>query len=169
MPIRGRYLALAMALALATAGSETLGAADAKPAPDVVVHDGAGEPVRLSALKGKVVLVDFWASWCVPCKTSFPALDRLYKEYAPRGLEVLAVNVDEAHGRADAFLAAHPHEMPVVFDPTGAAPLAFGVKGMPSSYVIDKAGAIRFIHMGYSGNVDLAYRREIELLLREKP
>lgn len=114
------------------------------------------------------VVVDFWASWCVPCKTSFPALDRLYGEYAPRGLEVFAIDVDEERGRADAFLAAHPHQMPVVFDPKGAAPLAFGVKGMPSSYVIDKAGNIRFTHMGYSGNVDQAYRREIEQLLAEK-
>ena len=114
------------------------------------------------------VLVDFWASWCVPCKTSFPALDSLYREYQPRGLEVLAVNLDERRRDADAFLRARSHRLTVLFDPNGASPAAFGVKGMPSSFLIDKAGNIRFTHRGYSGNVDERYRREIVQLLGEQ-
>jgi len=140
-------------------------AADA--VPDVVVQGADGTPVRLSDYKGKVLLVDFWASWCVPCKTSFPALDALYREYQPKGLEVLAINLDEQRRSADAFLAARPHRMPVLFDPKGLAPVAFGVKGMPTSYLIDRSGTIRFTHMGYSGNVDVAYRKEIARLLAE--
>ena len=137
-------------------------------APDVVLQGPAGTPVRLSDYKGKVLLVDFWASWCVPCKTSFPALDAIYHEYQPKGLEVLAVNLDEQRRNADAFLAQHPHRMTVLFDPKGVAPEAFGVKGMPTSFLIDKAGAIRFTHTGYSGNVDVSYRREIAQLLGEQ-
>jgi thiol-disulfide isomerase/thioredoxin len=113
------------------------------------------------------VLVDFWASWCVPCKTSFPALDVLFLQYQARGLEVLAINLDERRKDADTFLAAHPHTMPVLFDPKGESPLAFGVKGMPTSFLIDRAGAVRFTHMGYTGNVDAAYRTEISQLLSE--
>ena len=133
-----------------------------------MLQQADGTPVPLAAYEGKVLLVDFWASWCVPCKTSFPALDAIYREYQPRGLEVLAVNLDEERRNADAFLSAHPHQMPVLFDPKGAAPLAFGVKGMPTSFLIDKTGTIRFTHMGYSGNVDVRYRQEIAQLLSER-
>ena len=142
-------------------------AAPEKPAPNIVVQNSDGVSVDLASYRGKVVLVDFWASWCPPCKTSFPALDALYREYASRGVEVLAVNLDERRRDAEAFLSAHPHRLTVLFDPKGASPVAFGVKGMPSSFVIDRAGSIRFTHMGYSGNVDESYRREIVQLLAE--
>jgi cytochrome c biogenesis protein CcmG, thiol:disulfide interchange protein DsbE len=154
-------------VALVVLASAWLTAAQPKSVPDVVVRRDDGAPVQLAAYKGKILLVDFWASWCVPCKTSFPALDAIYREYQGRGLEVLAINLDEARKNADAFLVAHPHRMTVLFDPKGTAPLAFGVKGMPSSFLIDRTGAIRFSHMGYSDNVDVQYRREINQLLTE--
>jgi thiol-disulfide isomerase/thioredoxin len=136
--------------------------------PNIVLQQADGTPVPLAAYEGKVLLIDFWASWCIPCKTSFPALDAIFREYRARGLEVLAVNLDEERRQADAFLSAHPHQMPVLFDPKGTAPLAFGVKGMPTSFLIDKTGTIRFTHTGYSGNVDVRYRQEIAQLLSEK-
>jgi thiol-disulfide isomerase/thioredoxin len=143
------------------------GGADAKAAPDVSLQTGQGAQIKLSEFKGRVILVDFWASWCVPCKTSFPALEALHREFAPRGLAVLAVNLDERRKDADAFLIAHPHTMPVLFDPSGAAPTAFGVKGMPTSFLIDRAGIIRFAHMGYTANIGQQYRQEIDLLISE--
>jgi peroxiredoxin len=139
----------------------------AKTAPDVTWRSSDGATVRIADYKGRVVLVDFWASWCIPCKTSFPALDALFREYQPRGLDVFAVNLDERRKDADAFLAAHPHTMPVLFDAKGESPVAFGVKGMPTSYLIDRSGAVRFTHMGYTGNVEAAYRAEIAQLLSE--
>ena len=155
------------AVGLLMAGA--LGAADkVRPAPAVALHLTDGTIVHPADFKGKVVLIDFWASWCPPCKTSFPALDTLYQSYRGRGLEVLAVNVDERRKDADAFLADHPHVMPVVFDPKGESALAFAIRGMPSSVVIDRAGNIRFTHMGYSGKVLDSYRDEINLLLSER-
>jgi len=142
-------------------------ASNAKPAPDAAVHRADGAAVRLADYKGKVVLIDFWASWCAPCKTSFPALDAIYREYQEQGLEVLAVNVDEKRSDADVFLDAHPHRLTVLFDPQGASPTAFGVKGMPTSFLIDRTGNIRFTHMGYSGTVDASCRQEIRQLLSE--
>jgi cytochrome c biogenesis protein CcmG, thiol:disulfide interchange protein DsbE len=139
-----------------------------RPAPSIEVGGPDGQPVRFADLKGKVVLVDFWASWCGPCKASFPALDALYRELRLRGFEVLAVNVDERRRDADQFLTQHAYEMRVVFDPRGRAPEAFGVQAMPSSYLIDRRGNIRFAHTGYTARVLDAYRREIEELLREK-
>ena len=162
-----RLTPILVALAV-VAGAQCLSAAVRTSAPDVALQGPAGTAVHLSDYKGKVVLVDFWASWCVPCKTSFPALDAIYREYQPRGLEVLAVNLDEERRSADAFLSVHPHRMSVLFDPRGTAPVAFGVKGMPTSFVIDKSGTIRFTHMGYSGDVDVRYRQEITQLLSER-
>ena len=145
----------------------SIAASISKPTPNVVVRTVDGADVRLADYRGKVVLIDFWASWCPPCKTSFPALDAIYREYQEKGLEVLAVNLDEKRHDADAFLDAHPHRLTVLFDAKGVSPAAFGVKGMPSSFLIDRGGNIRFTHMGYSGNVDGRYRQEIAQLLSE--
>jgi thiol-disulfide isomerase/thioredoxin len=144
------------------------GAADLRPAPGVRLHAEDGTTVQLADYKGQVVLIDFWASWCPPCKTSFPALDALYRTYRDRGLQVLAVNVDERRKDADAFLATQPHVMPVLFDPKGDAPLAFAIRGMPSSILIDRNGNIRFTHMGYSTQVLDSYRVEVDRLLSER-
>jgi thiol-disulfide isomerase/thioredoxin len=143
--------------------------APAKTLPDVAVHDARGLSVRLATFKGKIMLVDFWASWCLSCKASFPALDNLAQEYEPHGVTVLAINVDERRRDAEVFLSEHPHSMTVLFDPKGVAPQAFDVVGMPSSFVIDRTGVIRFTHMGYSGAVAEQYRTELNTLLREQP
>jgi thiol-disulfide isomerase/thioredoxin len=162
----GRKTSVAVAFTLVVVTSAWPAAAQ-KPAPNVTLRSADGASVQLSAYKGKVLLVDFWASWCPPCKASFPALDALYREYQSRGLEVLAVNLDEKRRDADTFLGEFPHHLTVLFDPTGASPTAFSVKGMPSSFLIDKGGVIRFTHMGYSGNVHESYRQEIAQLLAE--
>ena len=136
-------------------------------APELQLPTADGKTISLSALKGHVVLVDFWASWCPPCKASFPALDRLYSELHAWGFDVIAVNLDERERDAEDFLAERPHEMPVVFDPAGRSPRAFGLYGMPSSFLVGRDGRIRFVHVGYSEKVLESYRREIEQLLAE--
>ena len=142
------------------------GAAD-RPAPAIALPDASGAVKQLADLRGKVVLVDFWASWCVPCKASFPALDGLHRELRDRGFEVLAINVDERRKDADAFLAGRAPAMTVLFDPRGTTPEAFNVRAMPSSALIDRAGNIRFVHEGYTGKTLDTYRREIATLLTE--
>jgi thiol-disulfide isomerase/thioredoxin len=139
----------------------------ATPAPAVEWHDAAGAVVRMADTKGHIVLIDFWASWCPPCKESFPALDVLQRDYRARGVQVIAVNVGDRREDADAFLAAHPHQLLVVFDPRGESPKAFKVRGMPTSFVIDRLGAIRYMHQGYNPAVDAAYRRELDTLIAE--
>jgi thiol-disulfide isomerase/thioredoxin len=139
----------------------------AMPAPDITLTADTGSPIRLSELKGRVALVDFWASWCIPCRTSFPAIDGLQKELRDKGFTVIAVNVDEDRRNAEQFLSTRPHTMTVAFDPRGKAAEAFKLKGMPSSILVDRHGNIRFTHMGYTEKTLAQFRLEVLQLLGE--
>jgi cytochrome c biogenesis protein CcmG, thiol:disulfide interchange protein DsbE len=165
LPFGVRRSAFVVCLALIAVAS-VRGAAD-RPAPAVALPTADGTMMQLAHLRGKVVLVDFWASWCVPCKASFPALDALHRELRDRGLEVVAINVDARRKDADAFLAGRSPAMTILFDPNGATPEAFNVRAMPSSALIDRAGNIRFTHEGFTGKTLDTYRREIATLLAE--
>jgi thiol-disulfide isomerase/thioredoxin len=136
-------------------------------APDVTLALDSGSSLQLSELRGQVTLIDFWASWCIPCRASFPAIDALQTELRDRGFRVIAVNVDEERRSADQFLESRPHTVLVAFDPRGIAAQAFGLKGMPSTILIDRRGRIRFTHMGYTEKTLAQYRSEILQLLGE--
>ena len=124
---------------------------------------GRGLPANL---QGHVVLVDFWASWCAPCKKSFPALDDLQQKYARQGLIVLAVNVDEDAAKMEQFMEDHPVSFAVVRDADQKLVAAAGVEAMPSSFLVDSAGVIRFAHAGFKEESTPAqYTQEIEALL----
>lgn len=110
---------------------------------------GRGQPVSLAALRGKVVYVDFWASWCAPCRKSFPWMNSLQKRYADQGLVIVAVNLDKSHELSDRFLSEVPAELTIAYDPEGKVASAYQVKGMPSSYLIDREGRIHNSHVGF--------------------
>jgi len=142
------------------------GAAD-KMAPSIAVQTLDGKTVRLFETSGRVALVDFWASWCEPCKASFPALDALSSSLRERGVDVLAVNVDEKRKNADAFLARQPHTIRVLLDPRMSAAEAFKVNAIPTAFIIDQRGRIRFTHPAYGVEAIDIFRREIAGLLEE--
>ena len=121
----------------------------------------------LQDLRGKVVYLDFWASWCGPCRVSFPQLEQLRVELGTRGFEVLAVNVDEFEADALRFLAELPVTYPVVRDAQGATPQVYGILGMPTGYLIDRQGVVRHIHQGYRKSDGARLRTEIIGLLGE--
>lgn len=111
-----------------------------------------GKVVKLSDFKGKVVLLDFWASWCKPCKEEFPFLVKLHNKLKNKNFTVLAVNVDVELGRMQNFLSkqkAQP-EFPIIFDQGGALPRLYDVEGMPTTVLIDQKGIIRYRHTGFT-------------------
>ncbi len=120
-------------------------------------------------LKGKVVLVDFWASWCPPCKTSFPALNELRQRYGDKGFVILAVNVDEQRASMERFLKNTAANFPVIRDAEQKLVAAVEVETMPTSFLLDTSGRVRFTHVGYLGDeTKKEYIREIEELLKAR-
>jgi thiol-disulfide isomerase/thioredoxin len=121
-----------------------------------------GEGLNLEQYRGKVVLVDFWASWCQPCLRSFPWLGAMQKKYADRGLVVIGVNVDIERADAERFLKDVPAAFPIVFDPEGKLAASFEVPGMPSTYVFGPDGVLVAKHVGFKEKA--IGERETELL-----
>lgn len=138
----------------------------ADPAKDFSLHS-QDLPKTLSALKGKVIYVDFWASWCAPCRYSFPWMDAMQKQYGNDGLVVIAINVDSDSDQAKAFLLSSKPSFAIEYDPDGEIAQQYQLTGMPSSYVIDKKGEIRFQHQGFFVNKQSAYEQELVSLLNE--
>jgi len=123
--------------------------------------------MSLESLRGKVVYLDFWASWCGPCRVSFPQLEQLRHELGPDGFEVLAINVDEEEADARQFLADVPVSYPVVRDGEGITPQTYGILGMPTGYLIDRQGVVREIHQGFRKSDGDKLRTAIIALLGE--
>ncbi len=110
---------------------------------------GATAPVSLSALKGKVVYVDFWASWCGPCKQSFPWMNEMQAKYGSKGFEVVAINLDAKTTDATAFLAETPARFAIAYDSKGESPKRYEIKGMPSSVLVGPDGKVLSVHAGF--------------------
>lgn len=120
---------------------------------------------RLKEEKGKVIYLDFWSSWCKPCRKSFPWMNNLQQKYQGEGLTVLSVNLDHNRNLANQFLAQIPADFPIIFDPKGLIARKFKLKGMPSSFLIDRSGTLVSAHVGFNQEKSLAYEQEIIRLL----
>jgi thiol-disulfide isomerase/thioredoxin len=118
------------------------------PAPAFSLPTSRGT-ASLDSLRGRVVWVDFWASWCEPCRRSFPWMKTMAERYGPQGFSVVAINLDKTQDQADAFLADFPAPFIVAYDPSGTTAEAYKVKAMPSSYLIDRTGKIIHSHAGF--------------------
>ena len=119
------------------------------------------------ALKGKVVMIDFWASWCEPCKQSFPAMEDLHHRFSDKGLVILAINVDENRSDMEDFLKKNAANFAVVRDAGHKLVAHAGIATIPSSFLIDREGKVRFVHTGYRGTeTKKKYEEEIQSLLK---
>ena len=166
---RALQQAILVATLLCVAPHAARAADEGQPAPAFSARSLTGDGnVALGNYKGKVVYLDFWASWCAPCQTSLPALEALRKEFPADQFQVIAINVDQDPEKARKLLEKLKIGYPSATDPEGRLPETFGLKTMPTSYLIDRDGVIRRVHPGFrSGDVD-AIRAQIKTLVEAR-
>jgi thiol-disulfide isomerase/thioredoxin len=130
--------------------------------------DLPGPAVDLDGLRGRVIYLDFWASWCAPCRQSFPWMQKMQDTYAQQGFQVIAVDVDRSRRDAEKFLSAFHPSFDVRYDPKGELAERFKVKGMPTGLLIDRRGTVRYTHIGFRPMDRPEYEGQVRLLLNEK-
>lgn len=136
-------------------------------APDFELAGRSG-PVKLSSYQGKLVYLDFWASWCGPCKQSFPWMSEMQSRYASKGLRVVGVNVDQKSADAQTFLSRNPAQFDVAFDASGQVPRSYAIKGMPTSVLIGPDGKVLMVHSGFRDEQRDELERQIKQALNLK-
>lgn len=154
MILRRMAKTLVLAAGLLIVGSAALAVEEGQQAPDFTLPDIAEgkAPITLSALRGKTVYVDFWASWCAPCLRSMPLINELYAKYREQGFEVIAINVDDPIEDGREFLLDTPLDYLIAADTKGEMLGAYAVRGMPTSFLIDRDGVVRMVHVGFRDN-----------------
>ncbi len=161
-PLLQAVVALAFLLGLPAVAVEV-----GQAAPEFEMPGRAG-PIRLSDFKGKTVYLDFWASWCGPCKQSFPWMNEMQSRYGAKGLRIVGLNVDQKAEDAKNFLKETPASFDIAFDQAGKTPRAYAVKGMPTSVLIGPDGKVLLVHSGFRGEQQLELEHKIRLALNLK-
>ena len=136
-------------------------------APDFTLKSNSGENLKLSEFRGEVVLINFWASWCGPCRQEMPVLDELHRQYKALGFTVLGVNVEEDSSAARKLLEEVKISFPIMFDNNSVVSKQYDVIAMPSTVLVDRNGNMRYIHKGYKPGLEDQYLQQIRDLIRE--
>lgn len=136
-------------------------------APDFTLRSADGRNLRLKEQRGQVVLVNFWASWCGPCRQEMPQLNRLYDKYRAAGFTLLAVNIDDDAGLGTRTAARWELHFPVLLDADKAVSKLYDLGSMPATVLIDRDGRVRYLHRGYREGMEEAYERQIRELVKE--
>lgn len=141
--------------------------ASADAAPDFTLPSSTGENVRLAEQRGQVVMLNFWASWCGPCRKEMPLLDEMSKRYSAAGFVLYGVNVEEDNTDAKKLIKELGVSFPILYDTESKASSLYNVDAMPTTVVIDKKGEIRFVNRGYKAGDENKYRDQIRELIKE--
>ena len=136
-------------------------------APDFALKSGAGENLRLSEFRGEVVMINFWATWCGPCRQEMPLLDELYGRYEKVGFQLLGINLDDDQRRAEEMAKSLGVTFPVLYDVSKNVSRLYEVNAMPVTVLIDRSGVVRYTHYGYRSGYEQNYLDEIRELLKE--
>ena len=162
-----RKLLAGILLSVFAASSLASSGLTGQPAPDFALKSSTGENLRLSEYRGDVVLINFWATWCGPCRQEMPLLDQLYTRYQRVGFNLLAVNIDDDSQRAMSMIRELGVSFPVLFDSQKVVSKLYDVNAMPVTVLVDRNGHVRHVHEGYKPGYEDKYLDEIRLLLRE--
>jgi peroxiredoxin len=162
-----RRLLLACCLSLSLPGMAVAAATPGSAAPDFSLAARDGGKVRLGDLRGQVVMINFWATWCGPCRQEMPLLAQLNTKYEPLGFTLLGVNVEPDSAAAVTWLKGMPVTFPILFDTSSVVAGSFGVEGMPSTVFVDRKGQVRYIHRGYKPGDEAKYADMIRSLVKE--
>ena len=158
-----RSLLIALLLAVPAAASNSTG-----PAPDFQLPALGGKQLSLGAFKDQVVMINFWATWCGPCRKEMPLLEGIYRKYKPMGFTMIGVNVEPDSKAAEEWLAKQgPVSFPIAFDTDSKVSKLYKVNGMPNSVIIDRKGNVRLLHRGYKPGDENTYLDQIRMLVRE--
>ena len=136
-------------------------------APDFTLKSRSGENIKLSELRGDVVMINFWASWCAPCRQEMPLLEEMYKKYSDLGFVLLGVNVEEDSSKAVELLRDVPVSFPILYDNKNEVTKLYKVVAMPSTVMVDRDGNMRYLHRGYLPGYEAEYVKQIKELVRE--
>jgi peroxiredoxin len=164
---RGWKLLWAGGAALALAGGGQAAVTVKGHAPDFTLRSMNGPNLRLQEQRGRVVMVNFWATWCGPCRQEMPHLNRLYGKYRDAGFTLLGVNIDEDQGKATHLAARLGLQFPVLLDTDKKVSRMYDLSTMPSTLLIDRDGRVRYVHLGYRDGYEDTYEKQIRELLKE--
>jgi peroxiredoxin len=166
---RRQLLGLAASLLAMTSwpGNARATVAPRAPAPDFTLRRMDGANLRLQEQRGQVVLVNFWATWCAPCRQEMPHLSRLYEKYRNSGFVLLGVNVDDNARKAAELATSLGLPFPVLFDTDKAVSRVYDMNAMPATLLIDREGRVRYIHRGYRDGFEITYDQQIRELMKE--
>ncbi|HQW07678.1 MAG TPA: TlpA disulfide reductase family protein [Steroidobacteraceae bacterium] len=158
-----RSLLIALLFAMPVAASNSTG-----PAPGFQLPARGGKQITLDQFRGQVVMINFWATWCGPCRKEMPLLESIYRKYKPMGFTMIGVNVEPDSKAAEDWLAKQqPVSFPVAFDTDSRVSKLYKVNGMPNSVIIDRKGNVRLLHRGYKPGDENTYLDQIRMLVRE--
>lgn len=154
---------------VAVFASAALASSSSGPAPAFQLSGRGGKTIDLSQFKGQVVMINFWASWCKPCRDEMPLLEDIYKKYKPMGFTMLAVNVEPDTKEADAWLSklGKPVTFPIAYDVDSKVSKLYKVETMPSTVIVDRKGNVRALHRGYKAGDENFYLTQIRTMLKE--
>lgn len=162
-----RKMLTGLALSMVAAGSLASSGLTGRPAPDFALKSSTGENLRLSEYRGDVVMINFWATWCGPCRQEMPLLDELYSRYQRVGFNLLGVNIDDDSNRAMDMIRELGVNFPVLFDARKEVSRMYDVDAMPVTVLVDREGNVRYVHQGYKPGYEQMYLDQVRALLRE--
>jgi peroxiredoxin len=158
---------IALVFSVFAASSLASSGLEGQPAPDFALKSSTGENLRLSEFRGDVVMINFWATWCGPCRQEMPLLDELYSRYQRVGFNLLGVNIDDDSRRAMRMIEELGVNFPVLFDARKEVSELYEVDAMPVTVIVDREGTVRYVHHGYKPGYEDKYLNQIRSLLRE--